>query len=102
MGFFFHVFLVSRLFYCFFTASPSMFIVEYYLLKRFSQYALYFVVVATIAAFIGQHVVKRLILGGHPSSSSSSPSQSLSLQSHQVSIICEEVVLSINIFICMQ
>ncbi|XP_028078269.1 sulfite exporter TauE/SafE family protein 3-like isoform X4 [Camellia sinensis] len=42
--------------------SSSMSVVEYYLLKRFPvPYALYFVAVATIAAFVGQHVVKRII-----------------------------------------
>ncbi|KAF5208310.1 Sulfite exporter TauE/SafE family protein [Thalictrum thalictroides] len=44
------------------TFSSSMSVVEYYLLHRFPvPYALYFVAVATIAAFIGQHVVRRLI-----------------------------------------
>ncbi|KAL2543846.1 Sulfite exporter TauE/SafE family protein [Forsythia ovata] len=43
--------------------SSSMSVVEYYLLKRFPvPYALYFVAVATIAAFIGQHVVRKLII----------------------------------------
>ncbi|XAR69310.1 hypothetical protein NMG60_11000849 [Bertholletia excelsa] len=43
--------------------SSSMSVVEYYLLKRFPvPYALYFVAVATVAAFIGQHVVRRLII----------------------------------------
>ncbi|XP_010313606.2 sulfite exporter TauE/SafE family protein 3-like [Solanum lycopersicum] len=43
--------------------SSSMSVVEYYLLKRFPvPYALYFVAVATIAAFVGQHVVRRLII----------------------------------------
>ncbi|XP_071693309.1 sulfite exporter TauE/SafE family protein 3-like [Rutidosis leptorrhynchoides] len=43
--------------------SASMSVVEYYLLKRFPvPYALYFLVVATIAAFVGQHVVRRLII----------------------------------------
>lgn len=42
--------------------SSSMSVVEYYLLNRFPvPYALYFVAVGTIAAFIGQHVVRRLI-----------------------------------------
>ncbi|CAN4119222.1 unnamed protein product [Withania somnifera] len=42
--------------------SSSMSVVEYYLLKRFPvPYALYFVAVATVAAFVGQHVVRRLI-----------------------------------------
>ncbi|KAL6344489.1 hypothetical protein AAG906_002394 [Vitis piasezkii] len=44
------------------TFSSSMSVVEYYLLKRFPvPYAVYLVLVATIAAFIGQHVVRRLI-----------------------------------------
>uniref|UniRef100_A0A1J3F8Q8 Sulfite exporter TauE/SafE family protein 3 n=1 Tax=Noccaea caerulescens TaxID=107243 RepID=A0A1J3F8Q8_NOCCA len=44
------------------TFSSSMSVVEYYLLKRFPvPYALYLVAVATIAAFVGQHVVRRLI-----------------------------------------
>ncbi|CAH1442153.1 unnamed protein product [Lactuca virosa] len=39
------------------TFSSSMSVVEYYLLKRFPvPYALYFLLVATIAAFVGQHV----------------------------------------------
>ncbi|OIT20267.1 PREDICTED: uncharacterized protein LOC109220409 [Nicotiana attenuata] len=43
--------------------SSSMSVVEYYLLKRFPvPYALYFVAVATVAAFVGQHVVRRLIV----------------------------------------
>ncbi|CAI9093490.1 OLC1v1028998C3 [Oldenlandia corymbosa var. corymbosa] len=43
--------------------SSSMSVVEYYLLKRFPvPYALYFIAVATVAAFIGQHVVRRFIL----------------------------------------
>lgn len=42
--------------------SSSMSVVEYYLLKRFPvPYALYLVLVATIAAFVGQHVVRRVI-----------------------------------------
>ncbi|XP_043723207.1 sulfite exporter TauE/SafE family protein 3-like [Telopea speciosissima] len=45
------------------TFSSSMSVVEYYLLKRFPvPYALYFVAVATIAAFVGQHVVRKIIL----------------------------------------
>ncbi|KAG2699725.1 hypothetical protein I3760_07G203700 [Carya illinoinensis] len=45
------------------TFSSSMSVVEYYLLKRFPvPYALYFVAVATIAAFIGQHIVRKLII----------------------------------------
>lgn len=44
------------------TFSSSMSVVEYYLLKRFPvPYALYFMAVATIAAFAGQHVVRRII-----------------------------------------
>ncbi|CAL5440543.1 unnamed protein product [Camellia sinensis] len=43
--------------------SSSMSVVEYYLLKRFPvPYALYFVAVVTVAAFIGQHVVRKLII----------------------------------------
>lgn len=43
--------------------SSSMSVVEYYLLKRFPvPYALYFVAVATVAAFVGQHVVRRMIM----------------------------------------
>ncbi|CAI9772342.1 unnamed protein product [Fraxinus pennsylvanica] len=43
--------------------SSSMSVVEYYLLKRFPvPYALYFVAVATVAAFIGQHVVGKMIV----------------------------------------
>ncbi|KAK4493389.1 hypothetical protein RD792_017713 [Penstemon davidsonii] len=43
--------------------SSSMSVVEYYLLKRFPvPFALYFVAVATVAAFIGQHIVRRLII----------------------------------------
>nr|GME09561.1 sulfite exporter TauE/SafE family protein 3-like [Ipomoea batatas] len=42
--------------------SSSMSVVEYYLLKRFPvPYALFLTAVATVAAFIGQHVVRRLI-----------------------------------------
>ncbi|CAK7356691.1 unnamed protein product [Dovyalis caffra] len=42
--------------------SASMSVVEYYLLKRFPvPYALYFFAVATISAFVGQHVVRKLI-----------------------------------------
>ncbi|PKI66030.1 hypothetical protein CRG98_013615 [Punica granatum] len=45
------------------TFSSSMSVVEYYLLKRFPvPYAMYFVVVATIAALVGQHIVRRLII----------------------------------------
>ncbi|XP_019183727.1 PREDICTED: uncharacterized protein LOC109178646 isoform X2 [Ipomoea nil] len=43
--------------------SSSMSVVEYYLLKRFPvPYAIYFMLVATVAAFIGQHVVRKLIM----------------------------------------
>ncbi|XP_062163110.1 sulfite exporter TauE/SafE family protein 3-like isoform X2 [Alnus glutinosa] len=45
------------------TFSSSMSVVEYYLLKRFPvPYALYFIVVATVAAFVGQHIVRKLII----------------------------------------
>ncbi|XP_076908539.1 sulfite exporter TauE/SafE family protein 3-like [Bidens hawaiensis] len=45
------------------TFSSSMSVVEYYLLKRFPVlYAAYFLLVATIAAFIGQHVIKQLTM----------------------------------------
>ncbi|XWS26312.1 hypothetical protein CRYUN_Cryun26dG0021300 [Craigia yunnanensis] len=45
------------------TFSSSMSVVEYYLLKRFPiPYALYFTSVATIAALVGQHIVRRLII----------------------------------------
>lgn len=45
------------------TFSSSMSVVEYYLLKRFPvPYALFFLVVATIAAFVGQHAVRKLIM----------------------------------------
>ncbi|KAK4839338.1 hypothetical protein QYF36_021133 [Acer negundo] len=44
------------------TFSASMSVIEYYLLKRFPiPYALYFVAVATIAAFVGQYVVRKII-----------------------------------------
>ncbi|XP_009788571.1 sulfite exporter TauE/SafE family protein 3-like [Nicotiana tabacum] len=44
------------------TFSSSMSVVQYYLLKRFPvPYAAYFVSVATIAALVGQHVVRRVI-----------------------------------------
>ncbi|KAG2722926.1 hypothetical protein I3843_02G127200 [Carya illinoinensis] len=44
------------------TFSSSMSVVEYYLLKRFPvPYALYFIAVSTIAAVIGQYVVRRVI-----------------------------------------
>ncbi|KAE8655093.1 DECREASED DNA METHYLATION 1 family protein [Hibiscus syriacus] len=42
--------------------SSSMSVVQYYILNRFPvPYAAYFVLVATIAAFAGQHVVRRII-----------------------------------------
>lgn len=45
------------------TYSASMSVVEYYLLKRFPvPYALYFILVATVAAFVGQHIVRKLII----------------------------------------
>ncbi|GMI95042.1 hypothetical protein like AT2G25737 [Hibiscus trionum] len=45
------------------TFSSSMSVIEYYLLKRFPvHYALYFTAVATFAAIVGQHVVRRLIM----------------------------------------
>ncbi|KAM7262978.1 hypothetical protein ACFE04_000661 [Oxalis oulophora] len=44
------------------TFSSSMSVVQYYLLNRFPvPYASYFVLVATIAAFAGQHVVRKII-----------------------------------------
>ncbi|XP_027347002.1 sulfite exporter TauE/SafE family protein 3-like [Abrus precatorius] len=44
------------------TFSAAMAVVEYYLLKRFPiPYALYFVAVATAAALVGQHLVRKLI-----------------------------------------
>ncbi|TXG69051.1 hypothetical protein EZV62_003986 [Acer yangbiense] len=44
------------------TFSASMSVIEYYLLKRFPvPQALYFVAVATIAAFVGQFVVRKII-----------------------------------------
>ncbi|XP_060219284.1 sulfite exporter TauE/SafE family protein 3-like isoform X2 [Lycium barbarum] len=44
------------------TFSSSMSVIQYYLLKRFPiPYALYFVAVATIAAFVGQNVVRKII-----------------------------------------
>ncbi|XP_030548737.1 sulfite exporter TauE/SafE family protein 3-like isoform X1 [Rhodamnia argentea] len=44
------------------TFSSSMSMVEYYLLKSFPvPYALYFILVATAAAFVGQHIVRKLI-----------------------------------------
>ncbi|XAR70875.1 hypothetical protein NMG60_11027909 [Bertholletia excelsa] len=45
------------------TFSSSMSVVEYHFLKRFPvPYALYFVAIATIAAFVGQHIIRRLIM----------------------------------------
>ncbi|CAJ1973863.1 unnamed protein product [Sphenostylis stenocarpa] len=45
------------------TFSSSMSVIEYYLLKRFPvPYAGYFTLVAVIAAFVGQHIVRKLIL----------------------------------------
>ncbi|KAL2346902.1 hypothetical protein Fmac_000902 [Flemingia macrophylla] len=45
------------------TFSSSMSVIEYYLLKRFPvPYAVYFTLVATIAAFVGQHIVRKLII----------------------------------------
>ncbi|KAK7369195.1 hypothetical protein VNO80_11230 [Phaseolus coccineus] len=42
--------------------SASMAVVEYYLLKRFPvPYALYFVSIATAAALVGQHLVRKAI-----------------------------------------
>ncbi|XP_042499496.1 sulfite exporter TauE/SafE family protein 3-like [Macadamia integrifolia] len=42
--------------------SSSMSVLEYYMLKRFPvPYALYFVAMATIAAFVGQYAVRRII-----------------------------------------
>ncbi|OMO84373.1 Transmembrane protein TauE like protein [Corchorus olitorius] len=42
--------------------SSSMSVVQYYLLNRFPvPFAAYFVLVATIAAFTGQHVVRKII-----------------------------------------
>ncbi|MED6144232.1 hypothetical protein PIB30_013839 [Stylosanthes scabra] len=44
------------------TFSSSMSVVQYYLLRRFPiPYALYFTLVATIAAIVGQHIVRKLI-----------------------------------------
>ncbi|KAI4387317.1 hypothetical protein MLD38_005159 [Melastoma candidum] len=44
------------------TLSSSMSVVQYYILKRFpARYASYFTLIATIAAFVGQHVVRRII-----------------------------------------
>ncbi|KAK4277020.1 hypothetical protein QN277_015089 [Acacia crassicarpa] len=45
------------------TFSSSMSVVEYYLLHRFPvRYALYFTGVATFAALVGQHIVRKLIM----------------------------------------
>ncbi|ESW09174.1 hypothetical protein PHAVU_009G106400 [Phaseolus vulgaris] len=45
------------------TFSSSMSVIEYYLLKRFPvPYAVYFTLVAVIAAFVGQHIVRKLII----------------------------------------
>ncbi|CAI9114133.1 OLC1v1014786C1 [Oldenlandia corymbosa var. corymbosa] len=42
--------------------SSSMSVLQYHLLRRFPlPYALYFVAVATIAALVGQHVVRKII-----------------------------------------
>ncbi|XP_042454474.1 sulfite exporter TauE/SafE family protein 3-like isoform X1 [Zingiber officinale] len=44
------------------TFSSSMSVVEYYLLKRFPvPYALYLVAVSLVAAFVGQHIVRKII-----------------------------------------
>uniref|UniRef100_A0A2N9EHE4 Uncharacterized protein n=1 Tax=Fagus sylvatica TaxID=28930 RepID=A0A2N9EHE4_FAGSY len=44
------------------TFSSSMSVIEYYLLKRFPvPYALYFIAVATVAALVGQHLVRKVI-----------------------------------------
>ncbi|MED6186289.1 hypothetical protein PIB30_065359 [Stylosanthes scabra] len=44
------------------TFSASMSVVEYYLLNRFPiPYTLYFVAVSTVAALVGQYVVRKLI-----------------------------------------
>ncbi|PIA52601.1 hypothetical protein AQUCO_01000467v1 [Aquilegia coerulea] len=43
--------------------SSSMSVIQYYLLRRFPvPYAAYFVLVATIAALTGQHIVRKLIM----------------------------------------
>ncbi|CAA0837259.1 Sulfite exporter TauE/SafE family protein [Striga hermonthica] len=42
--------------------SSSMSVIQYYLLRRFPPtYALYFVLVATFAAIVGQHVVRKMV-----------------------------------------
>ncbi|XP_023534928.1 sulfite exporter TauE/SafE family protein 3 isoform X2 [Cucurbita pepo subsp. pepo] len=44
------------------TFSSSMSVIQYYLLDRFPvPYAVYFTIVAAIAAFVGQHVIRKLI-----------------------------------------
>ncbi|KAK9165559.1 hypothetical protein Scep_000750 [Stephania cephalantha] len=43
--------------------SSSMSVLQYYLLKRFPvPYAVYFLLVATVAALTGQHIVRKLIM----------------------------------------
>ncbi|GAA0167283.1 ubiquitin-protein ligase [Lithospermum erythrorhizon] len=43
--------------------SASMSVVQYYILKRFPvPYAMYFMSVATVAAFVGQHIVRKIII----------------------------------------
>ncbi|XP_072951854.1 sulfite exporter TauE/SafE family protein 3-like [Typha angustifolia] len=45
------------------TFSSSMSVIQYYLLDRFPvPYAGYFIFLATVAAFTGQHIVRRLIV----------------------------------------
>ncbi|XP_039131136.1 sulfite exporter TauE/SafE family protein 3-like [Dioscorea cayenensis subsp. rotundata] len=45
------------------TFSSSMSVIQYYLLDRFPvPYAAYFVFLATVAAFTGQHIVRKLIV----------------------------------------
>ncbi|KAK8963289.1 hypothetical protein KSP40_PGU007919 [Platanthera guangdongensis] len=45
------------------TFSSSMSVIQYYLLDRFPvPYASYFVFLATVAAFTGQHIVRKLIV----------------------------------------
>ncbi|KAJ6295549.1 hypothetical protein OIU78_023553 [Salix suchowensis] len=47
--------------------SSSMSVVEYYLLGRFPvPYALYFIAVTIVAAFIGQYIITKLIRKGIP------------------------------------
>ncbi|KAL3528738.1 hypothetical protein ACH5RR_008060 [Cinchona calisaya] len=44
------------------TFSSSMSVVQYYLLRRFPvPYAIYFVCVATVAAIVGQYVVRKMV-----------------------------------------